>query len=158
MYQRLNSVFGQIFLQFVAPLRTDGEYMEHVVVATAPVGESDVRIPYIVKIYLGQPATMFVVGVYVFQLHVQHRGLNLVKTRIVALVSEYILALRAIVAERTDSLGKFAVAGGYGPAVAERAEILAGIETMRRGQSEASGTFTIIFTSVSLRVVLVWNG
>ena len=73
------------------------------------------------------------------QLGAQHGGLDLVQTRIDARQVVPVLHAAAVVAQLAQRGGQFVVIGGDGAAVAQRAEVLAGVEAEARRVAQAAG-------------------
>lgn len=90
--------------------------------------QGDERIAQMLIIVRRNSLPMSVVLLQVLELNVQHRGLNLVQAGVAAGVFEDVFLLAAVVGQGPHRRCQFRVVGGHGAAVAQGAEVLAGVE------------------------------
>ena len=77
-----------------------------------------------------------VVGVEVAELDGEDGRLDFVEAAVATAVLEYIFAGRAVVGEGADGAGEVGIVGGHGAAVAQGAEVLAGVEAVACGMTQ----------------------
>ena len=150
----LDSVLRQIFLQFIAMPAADGEDMKHMRVPVFHLGEDDFRILDVLDIISGHLPALEIVLVEMLQLHVQNCCLNLVKPAVAAFIFEHVFAGGAIVRKGAHRFRKFGVVGSHRAGIAERSEILAGVEAVAGGVAERTGMAAFELASVCLSIVL----
>ena len=83
----------------------------------------------------------------------QQRGLQLVEPRIEAFEFVVVLGARAVVAPGPELVGQLRVVGGDGAAVAQRAQVFAGVKTEARRVAQIAGTSAFVARPVRLRGV-----
>ena len=81
-----NSIIRQIFLQLIAFGRADRKYMPDMCIAFADLRKNDFRILDLCKITHCHLLTFCIVRIQMWQLHTQHRRLNLIQATVIALV------------------------------------------------------------------------
>ena len=83
----------------------------------------------------------------------EYGGLQFVETAVAAAVTKVIAAVAAIVAKGSDDGCEFCVVGGDCACIAQRTEVLGGIETVGGGMTETSGSPAFKGAAVSLGIV-----
>ena len=77
MYQRLDALPLEVFLQFVSAFAEYGELVIYIVLVWYALGQGYKRIIDMVVIVCSKLLTLSVVFVQVFQFHIQHSGIDL---------------------------------------------------------------------------------
>ena len=95
----LDSILGEVFLQFVAMLSPDAEDVEHVRVPVSHLRQYYLGILDVLDVVLSDLPAFQVVLVKISELHIEHRSLYLVQPAVAALVFENVLSGRAVVGE-----------------------------------------------------------
>lgn len=93
-------------------------------------------------------------GVEVAQLDREHRGLKLVEPRVDARFLVMVLARRAVIGPPADRVGPVGPVRHHAAAIAERAEILAGIEAERRDVAQRADLAAVQRRAVGLGGIL----
>ena len=128
--------------------------MEHAVTAELSVRQTQQGVADFGRVTPGYGPTHGVVGVKIPQLDAQHGGLQLVQAAVTPAHAEHILALRTVIAQRTDRAGQLGVVSGDGPGVAQGAEVLARIKAVAGCVAQAARALSSEHAAVGLRVVL----
>ena len=98
--------------------------------AARPVRQSHQGVADMVNIIIGYSLPAGVVSIQILQFYAQDCSLDIVKTRITALIVEDILRGRAIVGDTPDDLSQLIIVGSDCATIAQRAKVLSRIETM----------------------------
>ncbi len=77
MYQRLDALLLEVFLQFVSAFAEDGELVIYIVLVWYALRQGYQRIIDMVVIVCSKFLTFSVVFVQVFQFHIEHSGIEL---------------------------------------------------------------------------------
>src|SRR5688572_2584758 len=108
-----------------SPRQADGEFGERLVIARR------------------EPCSSGVPFVETTELRSEHCRLDLIEPAVEAYHFVHVFLARSVVAQDAQSVGDVIVIGGHPAAVAERAEILAGVEAPCRGRAECARSNTV---------------
>lgn len=141
----LDVVLPEVLLQAVALVAEDGEEVIDVVLGSDMAWQTHERVGYTFIIESGDSGAVAVVVVEVGKLGREHGGLQLVDAAVVAGVSEHVLLGRTVVAQGTYYGSQLVIIGSDATGIAQRTEVLAGIEAVTCGVTERTGLseFTI---------------
>mgnify|MGYP006943504108 FL=1 len=132
----LDAVVGEVLLELVAVGGADGEYVEYVGVGVGDTWEDDCGVGDVVDVRAGDLFAAGVVGVEVSEFDVENCGLDFIEAGVASDVAEDVFACGSVVGKCADGVGELFVVGGDGSAVAECAEVFAGVEAVAGGVAE----------------------
>ena len=153
MNQRADAGIGQRLLQRVALRVPHHVQVPHRLGPFGHLRQGQAAAGQALLVARGDGAAAFVPLVQMRQLDAQDGGLQRVEPAVVALHLVDVLHPRAVVAQHAEAVGQLRVVGGDGAAVAQGAQVLAGIEAPGHGIAVRAQALALVARAVRLRAV-----
>ena len=151
---RLYPLLQQVFLQSVPLLTEDRENVIDVLVMWQPYRQGHCQMADSLIIEVCDVLTSLVIVIKMTQLDIEHGSLYLVQTAVATRIPEHVLALAAIIGQRTDSSSQRCVVTRHGTAIAQSAQILSRIEAVPGSIAQRACTTTVdIAAAMGLGVI-----
>ena len=150
MYEGFDAALLQILLQLVAAAAQHGVDVEHALRHAPFVRQAHQWVGDMRVVKACHVAAAGIVGIEAGQFHVERGRLYLGEAAVDALHAVHVFLLCAVVGKHAHRLRQFLIVGSHAAAVAECAEVLAGIHTERCGMAHAAGLMAASACTVRL--------
>ena len=141
MDEGTNATFQKVLLQSVSLGCEDGKDMIDVVSIVHQLGQTYCIVLYIFIICTCDGLSPLILGIKMFQFHIEYGCLNVIQSAVTPFVRSNIFLRESIIGQGTENLRKILIIGGYRSAITQSSEILAWIETMAGCIAEGAGSW-----------------